>query len=51
MDSPALERLPEELLPGRGKVTIQFGSFRDQLELGGYARHAQKNWRQRHLKQ
>jgi hypothetical protein len=47
MGSPVLENLPEELLERREKITIDIGSFRNSMDLGGLARQVQKRSRQR----
>jgi hypothetical protein len=47
MGSHVLENLPEELLGRREKATIDIGSFRSSMDLGGLARQVQKRATQR----
>jgi len=46
MGSPALADLPDELLERRQQITIQCGSFRNSMDLGGLARHIRKTARE-----
>jgi len=45
MRSPELAELPGELCDRRQKVTFQCGSFRNLMDLGGYARQVRKRAR------
>src|SRR5262245_28815537 len=45
MRSPVLAELPDELRDRRQKVTFQCGSFRNSMDLGGYARQVRKRAR------
>ena len=47
MGSRVLEDLPEDLLRRREKVTIDSGSFRTSMDLGGLPRQIRKRARQR----
>jgi hypothetical protein len=47
MGSPVLANLPENLLKRREQVTLDIGSFRNSMDLGGLARQVQKRARQR----
>lgn len=47
MGSPVLAELPDELLERRQKVTLQCGSFRNSMDLGGLARQIRKRARGR----
>jgi hypothetical protein len=42
MGSPALVDLPDELLDSKRNLTIQAGSFRNSMDLGGFARQIRK---------
>lgn len=46
MGSPVLAELPDELCGRRQKITVQSGSFRNSMDLGGYARQVGKRARQ-----
>lgn len=43
--SPALAVLPDELCDRREQVSFQWGSFRNTMDLGGYARQVRKRAR------
>ena len=45
MGSPALSDLPDELLERRQQISIQSGSFRNSMDLGGLARQIRKRAR------
>ncbi len=45
MGSPALAELPDELLERLEKLTIQCGSYRSSMDLGGLARQIRKRVR------
>jgi hypothetical protein len=47
MGSPALADLPDELLERRQQVTLQSGSFRNSMDLGGLARQIRRRARER----
>jgi hypothetical protein len=47
MGSRMLEILPQELLERREKITIDIGSFRNSMDLGGLFRQVQKRAKQR----
>lgn len=47
LGSGVVENLPEGLLGRREKITIDIGSFRSSMDLGGLARQVQKRARQR----
>lgn len=45
--SPPLAELSDELCGRHGQVTFQCGSFRNSMDLGGYARQVRRRARQR----
>src|SRR4051812_29097389 len=47
MRSRVLENVPQQLLERREKVTIDIGSFRNSMDLGGLARQVRKRARRR----
>lgn len=47
MGSRMLENLPQELSERREKITIDIGSFRKSMDLGGLFRQVQKRAKQR----
>ena len=47
VNDPALNELPTELLTRHEKITVSFGSFRQNMELGAFARMLRKEARRR----
>jgi hypothetical protein len=47
LGSPALRNLPSDLLARRSQITLQNGSVRTSMDLGGLARQIQKRERER----
>lgn len=47
MESSVLTELPDEVLERRQKATFQCGSFKNSMDLGGFARQIRKRARER----